>query len=133
MGFHDRYYVNKTAEEEGTWVELGDGIAVKVRRFNSAHAKATRRKLEEPHAALMRSGTVPEDIADDILTKQMSQSLIIDWKGVTTETGEAIPATPENVEGQLRKYPEFRNEVAALVLDRQTFKKLIQKEDLKNS
>lgn len=134
MGFHDRYHVDKTAEEEGTWADLGDGIHVKVRRHTSAHSKAVRRKLEEPHQALLRTGqALPDSIIEELFLKQMALSLLVDWKGVTDEEGKPLEATPDNIEAQLRKYPEFRNEIGALVMDRATFKKLVNADDLGNS
>lgn len=134
MGFHDRYHVDKAAEEEGTWVDLGDNVAVKVRRFTSAHSKAVRRKLEEPHAALARGGQqLPDTILEEILIKQMALSLIVDWKGVPDDTGQPLQATPENFEKVLREYPEFRNEIGSIVMDRATWKKQVRETDLKNS
>lgn len=131
MKFHDRYHVDKGAQEDGTWADLGDDIKVKVRRLNSAHAKATRRALEEPHLAALRAGNA-DDLFEDILIKQMAQSLVLDWRGVTDSTGAPMSATPENVEAILREYPEFREEVGAKIMDRQTFKKQVRDEDLKN-
>lgn len=132
MNLSDRYEFNKTAYEEGTWVALGDGIKVKLRSPGSAHSKAIRKKLEAPHAALSRAGReLPEDIAEDILIKQFSQSLIVDWKGVQDD-GETIPATPENIERLLRKYPFFRDDIGAVITSRETFKTLTAEADLGN-
>ena len=42
--FAERYQTDKTLEEEGAWVDLGDGIKIKVARTRSqrAHLALTR-------------------------------------------------------------------------------------------
>lgn len=123
--FHDRFFVNPAAEEEGTWVQMGNDFWIKVRRGTSAHSKAIRKKLEEPHQALLRAGPLPEDIQEDLLTRQMALSLVMDWKGEggpRSESGSLLEATPANIEKVLRDYKEFRAEVLGVILDRSTFK-----------
>lgn len=134
--FHDRYFVSTAAEEEGTWIQVAEGFWVKVRRVTSAHSKAIRKKLEEPHQAVMRAtGTLPEDIAEDILTRQMALSLIMDWKGdggPRNEAGALLEANPTNIETVLRSYKEFREEMLRLILDRATFKSQVLEAQVKN-
>ena len=133
MKLSDRYAFDKSAFEEGTWVPLGDGMAVKVRSPQSAHSKAIRRKLEAPHAALTRNGReLPDDIAETILLQQMAQSLIIDWKGIENDDGTPLEATPENIEATLRKYPFFRDDVGMVLANRDTFKTRTTEADLGN-
>lgn len=128
------YDFEKSAFEDGTWVAIGNGVKIKVRAPQSAHSKATRKKLEAPHAALTRGGReLPEDVAEDILIKQMSQSLIADWSGVFEDDDKtAVPGTPENIEKALRAYPWFRDDAGAVIGNRETYKTLVLKEDLGN-
>lgn len=128
----DLYSFNKTAYEDGTWVAIGHGIEVKVRSPQSAHSKAIRRKLEAPYSALTRGGKeLPDDIAENMLIKQMAQSLIVSWAGVE-ENGVAIPATPENIEAVIRKYQFFREDVASVIAQRDTYKTNVAEEDVGN-
>lgn len=128
----DLYSFDKSAFEEGTWVAIGNGISVKVRSPQSAHSKAVRKKLEAPYAALTRGGKdLPDDIAENILIKQMAQSLIIDWSGVA-DGGLPIVATPETIEAQLRKYQFFREDVASVIAQRDTYKTHVTDEDVGN-
>jgi hypothetical protein len=128
----DLYSFDKAAFEDGTWVDIGHGISVKVRSPQSAHSKAVRKKLEAPYAALTRGGKeLPDDIAENILIKQMAQSLIIDWKGVE-DNDQPIPATPETIEAQLRKYQFFREDVASVIAQRDTYKARVDEEDVGN-
>lgn len=127
------YSFDKNAFEDGTWVDLGHGISVKVRSPQSAHSKAIRKKLEAPYAALTRGGKdLPEDISEKILIQQMAQSLIVDWKGVEDDNGP-IPATPENIARVLTQLQFFREDVASVIAQRDTYKSQVAEEDLGNS
>lgn len=133
MNLGNIYAFDKGAFEEGTWVKIGNGISIKVRSPQSAHSKAVRKKLEAPHASLTRNGReLPDDIAEDMLIKQMSQSLIMDWAGVTDEQDQPIQATPENIEKALRAYPFFRDDAGSVIGNRETFKTRVLEADLGN-
>ena len=125
--FHDRYFVDKNAEEDGTWVQMGADFWIQVRRGTSQHSKLIRKRLEEPHQALLRAnnGQLPDDVQEELLTKQMALSLIMNWKGEggpRNEAGVLYEATPENIEKVLRTYKEFRSDALGIILERVTYK-----------
>jgi hypothetical protein len=129
----DLYAFNRTLFEDGAWIDIGNGISVKLRSPQSAHSKAIRKKLEAPYAALTRGGReLPDDIAETLLIKQLSQSLIIDWKGIEDEDGLPLKATPENIETALRNFQFFRDDVGGVLANRETFRNLTVEADLKN-
>jgi hypothetical protein len=129
----DLYAFNRTLFEDGAWIDIGNGISVKLRSPQSAHSKAIRKKLEAPYAALTRGGReLPDDIAETLLIKQLSQSLIIDWKGIEDEDGLPLKATPENIEAALRNFQFFRDDVGGVLANRETFRNLTVEADLKN-
>lgn len=131
--FADRFKSDKTAVEEGTWVDLGDDIHVKVRRLDSAASRMCRKKLEEPFKALLRMNQeLPEDVAEDLFTKQFSQAIIVDWRGVTDEGGNAIAPNPDNIYKVLKEFPDFRDDILRIVMQRDTFKTLVREADVKN-
>jgi hypothetical protein len=127
------YTFDKVSFEDGTWVTIGNGISVKLRSPQSAHSKATRKKLEAPFASLTRGGReLPDDIAENLLIQQMAQSLIIDWRGVDGEDGEPVIATPTTIEAALRTYQFFRDDVGSILASRDTYKNRVAETDLKN-
>jgi hypothetical protein len=132
MNLNEQFQQDKTAFEDGTYVPLGGDAAVKVRSPQSAHSKAIRKKLEAPYASMTRGGKqLPDDIAEDILLKQMSQSLIVSWKGIKDD-GVEIEPTPENIEKMLRKYPRFRDTLGGIIANDETYAALVREDDLKN-
>jgi len=141
--FSSVYAHDKTAAEEGVWAPIGHGIRVKVRSFESAHTKALRTKLQEPHKAILRLGKdIPEDDANEINIKLVAHSSLIDWN-LTEGTGEfdaaglemerAIPFNADLAEQMLREEPRFSRDVIAVLIADETFKKRERELDAKNS
>lgn len=140
--FSDIYAHDKTAAEEGTWTDIGHGIKVKVRAFDSAHTRALRKKLEEPYKALTkRGGEIPEDTANEINIKLLAGSSLLGWN-LTEKTGEKdeegnpirrpIQFSVEKAEAFLTQEPRFARDVIAALMADETFKKRAREEDAKN-
>lgn len=135
MNFHDRFSSSKEAKEDGTWVDLGGEVKIKVRALDSVVSRAFRKKIEEPLQPLIRAnnGSLPDDKALEIMIKQLAGAVLVDWKGVTNEANENVPFTTETAEKYLTKYEDFRQEIATIVTSRETWKKQVRLEDLGNS
>lgn len=148
--FFNRYHTSKAAEETGTWIPLGDDMHVKARRWTSTHAKETRLRLEAPYKALKKVGAeLSTEDNEEILTLQMAESLIVDWKGVTLPISFAeeagistvnavdgvvdVPFTPENAKKVFAILPDFKFELSRVLFDRDTFKVHVTEVDAKNS
>lgn len=129
--FINRYKTDRKLEEEGQWVEFGDDISVKVARLNSERSQAVRRKLEKPYSKIR--GSIPEDIAEEILTKQVAEAILLDWKGVTDESGKEIECTYENRYKMLKEFKDFRFDVVTCSVEAETFKGKQIEEVTKNS
>lgn len=135
--FASAYGYDKTAFEEGNWVIMPvTGWKLKVRSPSSAHARATLKKVQEPYQHLLRSGKdLPEDVAETMVVKHMSQSLIMDWDGPMDGDGDEakpVPFSVEACEKVLRDFPWFREDAGSLIGVRDSFKALSRKEDLGN-
>lgn len=142
MKFSDVYAYDKTAAEEGVWTDIGHGMKVKVRSFESSHTKALRTKLQEPYKALLRTGKdIPEEDQNELNIKLMAKSSLLDWN-LTEGTGEfdalgkeierKIPFTPETAEQFLRTEPRFARDVIQVLIADETFKRRNREEDGKN-
>lgn len=128
-----RFAMDDKKEEQGVWVDFGDGIKVKVRRFKSKASQDARKELEKPLTAEIRRGPLEEKVQEDLLIKQMAKAIIVDWKGVTDEDGEELDCDFESKYYILKQLPEFRDEIAAIALDRDAYKAGLDEEGEKNS
>lgn len=118
--FLERFKTDKTLEREGTWVELGDGIAIKVVRINHPDAQALRKKLEKPYRHYKEG--VPDDVLQKIVNRVLAEEILRDWRGITDLDGREIPYTTENAQKLIDALEDFRDEVAKQSLERENFK-----------
>lgn len=132
-GFLERYQTDKNLEEEGVWVDLGGNVQVKVARITSRKSKEVRRKLERPMVRKNRSDELSIDQLEQLMTEQLAQAVIKDWRGVTDDDGVELPCTVENCRMILAKFPDFREDVATASLEKETFRTAALQEELGNS
>lgn len=129
--FFDRYSTDKIAEEDGQWVDFGDGIKVQIRRLNSAKSREVRRKLDKPYSKQFRGGDLPDSLQESILNQQIAKAIVVSWEGVPDpdKPSEMLPCTEDNVLRMVRDYTDFREEILTASMERATY----QKEDLKDA
>jgi hypothetical protein len=141
-GFKDRYSTDRNLEEEGVWVDYGDGLKVCVRRLSSKHSRETRRKLEKPYSAQFRNRDMPESLQEELLNKQVSKSIVVDWEGVEDpdapeakagEKPKMLPYSEANVLRMITEFPDFRDDILTAAMAQATFAREQQKEAEKNS
>lgn len=133
--FADRYATNKSQEEEGVWVDFGDGIKVKIRRMNSKFSRETRAKLEKPYASQFRGREYPLEIQENLFNQQLAKAIVIEWEGVpdAVDPKKMAPNTEEARMAVFKAYPDFREDVAAASMERATFQEISVKEAEGNS
>lgn len=143
--FKSAYNHDKVAAEEGVWSEVGYGVKVKVRAFDSAHTKALRTKLEEPYKHLTRLGkSIPDEAQNEINTKLVAYSSLLGWNlteddtsGAVDDKGEVvqveIPFSGDRAHAILEQEPIFLRDVIAVLMSAETFKKRERDDDAKNS
>jgi hypothetical protein len=72
--FFDRYNTDRGLEEEGVWVDFGDGVKVQVRRLTSKKSREYRRKLDKPYTAQFRNREMPDDLQEKLLNSRSQVS-----------------------------------------------------------
>lgn len=132
-GLRKRYNTDTSLEEEGVWVDFGDGLKVRVRRLSSKHSRDTRRKLEKPYSTQFRGREMPDSLQEQLLNKQLAESIVVDWEGVddpyakNAEGKEApsLPCTPDNVLKIMSdpEFKDFREDILTAAMERTTFEK----------
>jgi hypothetical protein len=139
-GFLDRYNTDRSLEEEGVWVDFGDGVKVQVRRLTSKKSREFRRKLEKPYSAQFRNREMPDSLQEELLNKQVAGVVIVDWEGVPNpeielkegETPKPFPFSVENALKVCEKFPDFRDDILIAAMELTTFEKQQREEARKN-
>jgi hypothetical protein len=128
-----RFATDENREEGGVWVDFGDDIRVKVRRFRSRKSIEVRKELDKPFADVVRRGTLPEGVAEDLLLKQMAKAIVADWEGVDLGDGEVVPCTEGNSLVALKKFPEFREAILQVSIEADNYRAKVDEDAEKNS
>ncbi len=121
--FAERYQTDRSLEEEGAWVDLGDGIKIRIARIQSQRARRVLARLYRPYDNLRQNGRkVPESIQDKITRQWIAEGILIDWEGVTDAEGEPVPFTAENALEVFEAFPDFLDEVVYFSREQETFR-----------
>jgi hypothetical protein len=132
-GFLDRYKTDKSLEEEGVWVDFGAGVQVKIARITSSKSKDVRRKLERPMVRQSRGQDLTLEQLEYLMIEQLAQAVVKDWKGVTDEEGNPLPFSEANCRDIISKFPDFREDIATVSMERESFRNVALQEELGNS
>ena len=117
-----KFAMDNDKEEAGVWVNFGDGIRFKVRRLKSRKSQEVRKELDKPFTTEIRRGALPDDVAQDLLVRQIAGGVVAAWEGVTDEQGNDVAYTPDNAYAILKKLPELVDELLGLSLNKDSFK-----------
>lgn len=112
MDIKKSFGTNSTLENEGVWIELGDGASIKVARMGNKENKAILKKLIAPHKMAARNDKLADEIWDKITVESMAATILLDWKGIEDD-GKPLPYTKENATRLLTDYKDFREQVAS--------------------
>lgn len=112
MDIKKSFGTNSTLENEGVWIELGDGASIKVARMGNKENKAILKKLITPHKIAARNDKLADGIWDKIAVESIAATILLDWKGIEDD-GKPLPYTKENATRLLTDYKDFREQVAS--------------------
>jgi hypothetical protein len=134
LNLFDIFASDKESEEEGRWVDLGQGTAFKIRAFGAKAVADLRENLMKPYAQLVRvGGKIPEDKNEEIGLKVLSGAVIADWKNVKNAAGEIVPYTGEEAYAILKALPKMASFVIQFSLEGQNFRDETKEEGSGNS
>jgi len=127
-----RFLTDDDKEQNGVWIDFGDGIRVKVRRLKSKRSLEVRKELEKPFLDQIRRGPLPSDTAEELLLQQMSRGLIVDWEGIDLGDGEVVSYSPARAYDVLKALPEFRDSIFSVCVDADNYRAQIDEDAEKN-
>jgi hypothetical protein len=82
-------------EIDGVWVEIGEGVRLRIARLNNP--KYTVKLLELRRAHWEAHGRRNPDLARqaEILTRCLAETVLVGWDGVTDDAGNPLPYSVE--------------------------------------
>lgn len=109
-----QFKTDAALEEQGTVIEIADGITVQVRSEMSKKVRQWNIARWRKDRALYMNGSLPGvDHADKVEIDKCVEVLVLDWDGVTEDEVTPIACTPETIRRVMTDYPLFRRAIIA--------------------
>lgn len=131
MEFKKEFVTNKSLEEAGAWVDIGDGAKLKIARGGNKKALKYSREVAKPHMAQITYGKLPDNVAEDLAIEVLAECILLGWEGITYD-GKPLPFNKENALKLLKESEDFRDMVARISNERKTFQQEIDEAVTKN-
>lgn len=103
-----RFKTDASKEQEGVWVEIGDGARIRVARAGNARWKAYFRKILKPYRRQIRADILPEEVADKLVVDALAHTVLLGWDGLEDAKGKKISYSVAKAQALLTEYPDFR-------------------------
>jgi hypothetical protein len=122
MDLKKEFGTDKTLEEDGAWIDMGDGTQLKIARAGNKKASEYARQVSKPFQTQIRFGKFTEEGFTKLAIEVAAQFILLDWKNLQ-EDGVDVPYSKENALRMLTDYPDFRNFVSASAEDIKNYQK----------
>lgn len=121
-------------ENEGVWIELGDGAAIKIARLNNPAFVAKFRDMPKHQAASLRRGTIDDDELDRIFVEALVDAVLLDWRGMD-ENGSPLTYSKVTAIRVLSDptYKDFRDLIVDEARNVENFREEMLEDTAKNS
>ena len=118
-----RFATDLTLEEEGVWVDIGEGAKLKVARVGNPNYQKRIRQLRAPYRSQIRQKSLPEDVSDKLVIQAFSECILLDWEGLEDDKGKPIKYSQENALELLTNLKDFRALVGEIAMEHETFRR----------
>jgi hypothetical protein len=125
MDLKKDFSTNKKLEDEGVWIDIGDGAKLKIARAGNKQSNALSKQLAKPYMAQITYGKLSDEVATQIGVEVMAKAILLDWKGIQYD-GADLPYSVDNAIKLLTELPDFRDYVSQMANDRKTFQREIE-------
>jgi hypothetical protein len=126
MDIFESYVTDETAEVEGRWFPLDKTTKVLVASTGSSkYKRALSKRLKSDHVDLKDSSEENEKFVTSIIVDVMSDTLLLDWKGVKFK-GVDLPYSKANAVKALT-VKGFRDRINSIAAELESF--LVKEEE----
>lgn len=123
------YKSDEKLETEGVWFDIEEGARVLVAFAGNTNYNKLNQKLVTPYQGFRR---LPEDKADEILVKLLSETILLGWENILDEDNKPIPYSKENAKKLLQESRWLRDRVSACATQEQRFRAEVKEKNLGN-
>lgn len=140
MSLYNIFATDKSAEQDGIWVDYGDAGRIKIARMggsNSAYTKAVA-NLYKANKHAIDTDTMSDEVAEKKQREIFAKHVVLDWDngdglpGLPGPEGELLDFTQENVVKVLSDLPDLYADLRAQAAKVSNFRKAAIEADAKN-
>lgn len=108
MSLYDTFATNKDLETGGVWLDFG-GPRIKVARAGPSNVRYIALMTERTRSlqAQIRTDTLDNDKANEVLLSVYVDCIILDWENVTDQSGRVLEFNKSNVKKVLTDLPDL--------------------------
>jgi hypothetical protein len=126
------FAVDEKAEQEGRWVEYGNGVSFLVARSgNPKYSRLLASMYKRNKVALEAKGEAAEALNESLMGEVMAKTILLGWKGNVALKGVKLEYSVENAK-RLLAVKDFRRYISSVSEDFESFKAEQEAEDAKN-
>lgn len=120
MDISKKFGTSEKLENEGVWVDLGDGAQILVARAGNKENRELIKRLIAPHKVQLRHNKLPDEVLTKLTIEAMSTTILLDWKGIE-ENGKTVAYNRDNAIRLLTDYKDFRDQVSGFSNEMELF------------
>jgi hypothetical protein len=103
-----KFRTDRRAEEDGVWVDAGEGLQLRIARAGNPRFLEALRRLGAPLLPQVRTGTISEEASEDVLCRAMAEAILLNWGNLQDDDGKDIPYSREKAYQLLLEVRDFR-------------------------
>ena len=119
-----KFQQDVTKSEEGTQIDLGDGLIVTVCRIGCKSYNDSIKKQTAPYQRQIRNKTLDDFVFENIMNKAFADTILIDWKGMEDDDGKEIVYSKEKCFEILSNpaYKDLKDTISDLANEAEAFR-----------
>lgn len=112
----NKFATNLTLAQEGTEIDLGDGLIVRIAKANNANYSKYMKQVLKPYERQLRqkAGGLDDQIFERLYVEAIAETVWLGWRGLEDDNGVEIPYTKEKCI-EILKDPQY-DELKKLIL-----------------
>jgi hypothetical protein len=134
MSLYNMYETDHDLEKGGIILNYGEGVRIKIARAGGSNAVfvKTLEKATRPYRKQMESGTLSDDVANDLFIQVFAESVVKDWENVTDRDGNDLQFSVDNCVKLFKDLPDLFSDVRNAASDVSNFRVEELENDIKN-
>lgn len=121
----NKFATNLTLAQEGTEIDLGDGLIVRIAKANNANYTKYMKMVLRPYERQIRTKGLDDQIFEKLYVEAIAETVWLGWRGLEDDNGVEIPYTKEKCIEILKdpQYEELKKLVLGLAEEAAVFAK----------